>query len=131
MSSTMNQIVRETSTNTILYLPSGFVNNVNAINGASANTTLLNSSNMLDDAINTLRQSMSSNNILNATGQMCMRGNCPICGVNISVGMLQIILEYKEAQKAQAEDEASGKSSANFELEETSALIPNFLKRYR
>lgn len=99
MSSTMNQIVRETSTNTILYLPNTFINNVNAINSSSANTTLLNSSNMMDDAISTLRQS-TSNHHLNSSNtnnfiQMCMRGTCPICGVHVSVGMLQIILEYK------------------------------------
>jgi hypothetical protein len=131
LSSTMNQIIRETSTNTILYLSNNFIQNVTAVSSSTANTTLVNSSNLIDDAISTLRPN-TANSASNGNGQqLCMRGTCPICGVGVPVGMLQIILEYKEALKSQAEEELTGKSSATFELEETSALIPNFLKRYR
>jgi hypothetical protein len=122
----MTQVVRETSTSSILFLPPNFAQSLSPMQSSTSNSTLLHSSNFLDDAINTVRSAAPGGAVT-----YCMRGFCPICSMKISVGMLQIVLEYKEAIKTQYDEEATGKSSANFELEEVSALIPNFLKRYK
>lgn len=76
----------------------------------------------------TLRATSSPNS---AAMLASMSGSCPICCMNLSVGMLRLIQGYKEALRHQSEDESSGKSPPSFELEEISPLIPNFLRRFK
>lgn len=58
-------------------------------------------------------------------------GNCPICFSPLAASMMSIIQSYRDALKAQTEDQLLGKSTIERKLEELCLTIPNFLKKFK